>query len=104
MMITLHSMDFRDIGLQLRYHNPDVEFCISRHRGQARLLVLPRHDHSVRKQIHQFARDASHPGINSILAPWFTVRKVKVDVEVVSTALFFIPFSCLIGPGSLRQV
>lgn len=40
------------------------------------------------EQVHQCASDVTDSDLHSILTPWFTVRKVKVDVEVVNIPLF----------------
>lgn len=53
------------------------------------------------EQVHQCASDATNVDAHSILMPWFTVRKVKVDVEVVSIPL--LSLSCFDWPGSLLQ-
>jgi hypothetical protein len=46
--------------------------------------------------IHQYASHATNFDLRRILVPWFTVRKVKVDVEVVNMPPF-LPFVFLIG-------
>jgi len=44
------------------------------------------------EQVPQCASDATKSGLHSILTPWFTVRKVKVDVEVVNIPPFSVSF------------
>lgn len=53
------------------------------------------------EQVLQCASDATNSGLHSILTPWITVRKVKVDLELVNIPLFSLPV--FDWPGSLRQ-
>ena len=77
-----------------------MESRIVYHCEFAGILVLPWHNHFVRKNLHTFASGVIF--FFSILMPWVTVRKVKVDVEVVraynSCSLTYFDW-----PGSLRQ-
>jgi hypothetical protein len=46
----------------------------------------------------------TNSNLHSILMPWITVRKVKVDVEVVSVhPLFFFLFLFLNGPIAFAE-
>ena len=78
-----------------------MESRIVYHCEFAGILVLPRNNHFVRKNIHMFASGVIFFP-SSILMPWVTVRKVKVDVEVVRAY-----YSCSVTyfnwPDSLRQ-
>lgn len=53
------------------------------------------------EQVYRCASDTTDADLYSILMPWFTVRKVKVDVELV--IIPFSPFPVFDRPGSLRQ-
>jgi hypothetical protein len=48
------------------------------------------------EQVYQCASNGTNSDLHSILTPWFTVRKVKVDVEVVNMPPF-LPFLFLTG-------
>jgi hypothetical protein len=71
------------------------------HHSPARLLVCTRHDNLVRI-VHLDLTHCLHCSNCSILIPWFTVREVKVEVEIVR---HFIPasnFTCANLPLSPR--
>ncbi|KAI0302371.1 hypothetical protein B0F90DRAFT_1816577 [Multifurca ochricompacta] len=74
--------------------------CIGRTSGSAS------HDCFVRKAIHKFASNAPDYCFCfcSILTPWFTVRKVKVDVEVPSSKVAIIRFERGMQQGLLARV
>lgn len=81
----IDSLDFRGARRQLRPQHSRVEPGRCPRHSTAGLLVCLWHDNTVR--VFSFVRSATITECTrcySILIPWFSVREVPVDIEVVS--------------------